>query len=232
MSTLHKTDHVIALLEEERVATMPVLRSRLGVCHMTVLRALRDYGYYRSCDHNGRYYTLIDIPVFDGNGLWAYGDVRFSKWGTLLETIVALVEASAHGLTRSELGTRLGTRVRNQLSGLCRAGRVRSFRVGRAAVYVSGDAERRAVQEAPWREQERQRRAEARRWDWWQEGKVRVPEGMDVLAVLGVLVGLNETPEATVASLSKRLQGKGVQVRAKDVRRVIEFYSLEKKTAR
>jgi hypothetical protein len=52
---------------------------------------------------NARHYTLVGVPQFDEHGLWAYHDVRFSKWGSLTETIVVLVEHSSAGLTAQQL---------------------------------------------------------------------------------------------------------------------------------
>ena len=68
------------------------LQRQFQVCHMTVFRALKKYGYHTSYNHNAGYYTLAGLPQFDDRGLWAYRDVRFSRWGTLPESLVALVQ--------------------------------------------------------------------------------------------------------------------------------------------
>ncbi|TVS09303.1 MAG: hypothetical protein EA424_27475 [Planctomycetaceae bacterium] len=53
---------------------------------------------------------------FDDGGLWAYRDVRFSRAGTLPETLVALVTQAPGGLTAGELQERWQTPVANLLS--------------------------------------------------------------------------------------------------------------------
>jgi hypothetical protein len=49
--------------------------------------------------------------------------------------------------------------------------------------------------------------------------------------VIRLLVQMIATPNASPASLAKKLQAQGVAIRAEQVCRVIEFYALEKKTA-
>jgi len=46
---------------------------------MSVFRRLSALGYLSSFNHDGRYYTLDDIPDFDINGLWHFQGVFFSK---------------------------------------------------------------------------------------------------------------------------------------------------------
>ena len=51
----------------------------------------------------GRYYALKRNIQFDKRGLWSFGDAHFSKYGTLKETIKALIENSERGYSASEL---------------------------------------------------------------------------------------------------------------------------------
>ena len=59
----------------------------------------------------------------------------------------------------------------------------------------------------------------------------RCPEGMRPQTVIRLLVQMIATPQASPASLAKKLQAQGVAIHAEQVRRVIAFYALEKKTA-
>src|SRR4030042_5849414 len=77
---------------------------------MTALRLLRQVGYCRSYNYNARYFTLATTPEFDDHGLGAYQDIRFSKWGTLPETMIAVIERSPGGMTAQELAEFLGVR--------------------------------------------------------------------------------------------------------------------------
>jgi hypothetical protein len=212
---------VINLLRELVVATLDVLCHKLSKSRMTVLRALKSYGYFSSFNLNSSYFTLKDIPDFDKDGLWFHGPVGFSRYGTLTQTIKAIIEHSEKGYTVVELQKLLGTKVHNQLSLLCRKGVLTRFYVGRNCVYTSVEAKLQASQKA-------QRN--------WQIKKpeaittIQVPPGLEVLTVIQLLVEMIQEPDATAASLSHRLQRQGFAITAEQVRGVIEFYALEKKT--
>ena len=220
------SSRVIALMRRQRVCTVAWLQERLQVARVSVFRGLRAYGYFCSCNANGRYLTLKDTPRFDRDGIWGHGRLRFSRHGTLAETIAVLIPRSASGLTVTDLRQRLNTRVHNQLSALCRQDRVGRYRVGRTMVYVSADPEQAARQRRE-RQQEAQRLA-LKPAPLWREGEV-LPEGMPAQAAIAVLVRLLETPEASPASIAKSLQHRGVRVNAEQVRKVLTFYGIEKK---
>jgi hypothetical protein len=58
-----------------------------------------------------------------------------------------------------------------------------------------------------------------------------LPERLDAITVIKVLVQMIEFPKASDASISQTLQSQGVSITAKEVRSIIEFYSLQKKMA-
>ena len=111
---------VINLLRELMVATIDVLCNKLSTSRITVLRALKSYGYFSSFNFNSSYFTLKDIPHFDKDGLWFHGKVGFFRYGTLTQSIKALIDHSEKGYAVVELQKFLGTKVHNQLSSLCR----------------------------------------------------------------------------------------------------------------
>jgi len=59
---------------------------------------------------------------------------------------------------------------------------------------------------------------------------IQIPSGLEALTVIRLLVEMIQEPDATAASLSQRLQRRDFPITAEQVRGVIEFYSLEKKT--
>jgi hypothetical protein len=97
-------------LRIRKIATLSELSLHLLCSPRTVQRRLSEYKAINSYNHNGRYYTLPDIPVFDAHGLWRYRDVFFSRHGNLPDTFVELVCNSPAGLTAAEAGERLGLR--------------------------------------------------------------------------------------------------------------------------
>ncbi len=216
----------VTLLKKERVSTMNVMREKLGVSHMTVFRALRNYGYLSSYNFNASYYTLADIPTFDQYGLWTYGKVRFSRYGTVEKTIAQLVQHSAGGLTITELQHRLETRVHNQVSQLVQAKRLTRLTIGRCSFYMSAEPKQQTNQEKVRREQSMK---SVLRSSQRKKGRLGIPEGLDISVVLEMLVEMIRAPELSEASLSRRLQGRGVAIKAEQVRDVIGYYSLKKK---
>ena len=76
------------------------------------------------------------MAQFDEQGLWAYRDIRFSKWGNLPETIVGQIELSPSGMTVRELQERLHIgNVKPTLTHLIRQGRVLRARIAGTTVY-------------------------------------------------------------------------------------------------
>ena len=197
------------------------LQHQFQVCHMTVFRALKKHGYHTSYNHNAGYYTLAGIPQFDEGGLWTYRDVRFSRWGTLLETLVALVQQAPAGGLASELEERLQTPVANLLARLVQQGRLRRQPLpGHRVLYVAAAAEP-ARQQGEQRQQQLAAAAEKQ--------ASGLPAGCPAAVVIAVLRQMILAPDESPEQGARRLQREGLRVTAPQVRRVREYYALEKK---
>ena len=112
----------------------------------TVFRILSESGYQTSYSHAGRYYTLQDIPDFDADGLWSFGDVHFSAYRTLRSTVIYLVEAASAGKTHSELQRQLHLRVQDTLRDLSNENLLGRVRMERTYVYLSTDQKKAKTQ--------------------------------------------------------------------------------------
>ncbi len=217
-----REEKVVKWVKKRKVATMRQLRHQFQISHMTVIRALKKFGYYTSYNHNGMYYVLQDLPEFDQWGLWAYRDIYFSRYGTLTRTIVALIENSPAGLTVAELEERLRTKVANLASRLVRDGTVqREMLPGGQAVYmVATDAKQHSRQH-----QQRQlllQQAAASR-------ATGLPKDCSSTDVIEVLRQMILAPDGGVEQLARQLRRRGVNVTASKVLRVIDYYTLKKK---
>lgn len=216
-----REQRIVNWLRTRKVATMRHLQHQFQVCHMTVFRALKKVGYHTSYNHNARYYTLADLPQFDDRGLWAYRNVRFSRWGTLLETLVALVQLAPAGLTASELEERLQTPVANLLARLVQHGRLqRQPLPGHRVVYLAAAAEPRRQQ---WEQRQQQLTATA------EKQAAALPAGCPAPTVIAVLRQMILAPDESSEQEARRLQTAGLRVTAEQVRRIREYYALEKK---
>jgi hypothetical protein len=91
----------------------------------TARRRLRRWQAANSYNHNGRYYTLPEVPEFDGNGLWRWHGVFFSQYGNLKQTVIALVQRAPAGLDAGELRSLVGLEPRSFLSAFATDPRLR-----------------------------------------------------------------------------------------------------------
>jgi hypothetical protein len=217
---------VIERLQHDRVTTMKTLRDELDVCHMTIVRACKKYGYFTSINRNAAFYTLHDCPRFDRDGLWFYQGICFSQHRTLEKTLVALVENASAGLTVLEVEERLRMRVGNLLSRLCGRRTVSRCSAGRHAVYLAADNLRQQQQRDARERQERESPGQAAQVQIQQP---TFPPNCDVILVLEVLIHIIKLPQADAGVIARALRAHGHKITSTQVQRVFDFYSLKKK---
>jgi hypothetical protein len=217
---------VVARLRSKRVDTMNNLCQQLLVSHMSVVRALKKHGYFSSINHNASYYTLHEIPRFDQDGLWSYRNICFSSHGTLAKTLVTLVQKAPAGLTVAQLQQRLGTKVGNLLSRLCRQKELTRCFLGRQAVYLAVEPQRQKRQREQLELQQEETPATTASGG---TDSPSFPPSCDVVLVLEVLIQIVKTPRADARELAKAIRARGVKIDARQVQRVIDFYALQKK---
>jgi len=160
----------------------------------TARRRLKHWGAINSYNHNGRYYTLADVPEFDPNGLWSYRGVFFSRYGNLKQTVVELLRRSEAGLDARELRSVLGVDPRSFLSALAKHPQIRREKSHGRFVYYCADP---AVYE-----KQRQRR-------WASDTKGRQPTPPEAVAIL---VEKIKRPELSNEALSQRLKKQNLSV--------------------
>ena len=139
MNTLRYAPEALAtFLRERKVATMAQMKDALqtGV-DLTVLRKLKQLGYYSSYSHRGAYYTLEEIVELDENGLWFFGPACFSRHGTLIATAEHLVNNAEAGYYTNELESLLVVGVKETMLKLYKQGRVSREHVQRQYLYCA-----------------------------------------------------------------------------------------------
>ena len=138
---------LIRLLRQRKVATMDDLKEALGTsADATVFRKLSELDYRTSYSHRGRYYTLDEVARFDELGLWSFRQVWFSRFGTLVSTVEALVLASEAGYDAAEVEDLLHVEAKQALLRLVRDGRLSREDVAGRYVYFSPEAPERRAQ--------------------------------------------------------------------------------------
>ena len=156
MNCVHyATDNLRELFHRQIIATFPELVAALGeAAPRTVFRKLAELDHRTSYSHRGAYYTLNALARFDIHGLWSHREVRFSSFGTLLDTTVALVDRSPAGYFADELEELVQVTVKDALRQLVAMGRLQ--RRSWEDRYLYGAAER-----GRWQEQWTARQAQA-----------------------------------------------------------------------
>jgi len=148
----YPTSRLVKWLEKERILTWDRIAQALGnPSRITIFRKLAQLGARASYSHRGRYQTLDRIAPYDENGLWSFRGVRFSRHGTLVQTLVSLVEQSRQGYLASELQALVQVRVHNALAHLYATKRLDRELLAHEYLYLSPTSG----------QEQRQRRSEA-----------------------------------------------------------------------
>ena len=180
----------------------------------TARRRLKQWQAANSYNHNGRYYTLPDVPEFDGNGLWRWRGVYFSQYGNLKQTVVALVQRSPAGLDAGELRALLGLEPRSFLSAFADDPKLKREKTRGRFVYYGADA-------AVYRGQ-RERRS-------LRPATGRPPTASEAIAIL---VEKIKHPALSSEALQRRLRNQNVWVATETIQNFFLRHGLTvKKTA-
>ena len=131
---------LVTALMRKRVATMDELMAALDTqVRMSIYRLLKELSYRTSYSHGGQYYALERAMRFDEHGLWSVRSIRFSKYGTLMDTAERFVCDSARGFFATELEQLLRVSVKETMLRLVQKGRISRERVSHAYLYCSAD---------------------------------------------------------------------------------------------
>lgn len=189
-----------------------------GCSSMTAWRILSKHGYMTSYNFNATYYTLADIPQFDKYGLWSYRNIRFSRYGSLTDTVTALVSNSTLGLDANELLGLLAVNVTPTLTKLYGAGKIKREKVCGVFVYLHPEDKERQTQLTK-RQTLREKALE----------RMALPEPERIIAVL---VELIKRIELKPKQIARRLSAKGIKITSTEIQAIFVNYKLtEKKTS-
>jgi hypothetical protein len=143
----YQADELAQFIREQKIATLDELKAALGTeVDSTVFRKLNELAYRTSYSHRGSYYTLDEIARFNDIGLWSFRSVWFSRYGTLLSTVEALVGSSEAGYYVDELENVLHVDVKAPLLKLVRADRLAREAVSDRFLYLANDVQTRKQQ--------------------------------------------------------------------------------------
>jgi len=215
MARPRKVMSLVKAFVVSRILGFRQLSSRLECSRSTVARRLKEHGYFSSYNSSGRFLTIPEVAEFDSRGLWVWKGARFSKHGTLKQTVGSFVGSSESGMTQEELAADLGVRCHNVLLDLLSERRLRRQKIGRTQVYFSPDA---TVRDS----QVRLRVAFVTRPQ---------PQRPTARQKIAVLLELVRDPNASRQEIVERCRRAGVSMPIDVVDRIFEIYDLKKKEA-
>ena len=203
------------LFQEMKVLQIADLMRVFGIkSRRSVLRYMKEMDYLVSYSHAGKYYTLRQLAQFDDNGFWHYGDIGFSKHGTLLDSITHLVNKSETGMTTAELQQNCRLIVKAAMIDLVEKKKL--IREKKQKVYVYTSAEPHKAKE------QLQKRDQLHATDYFVDNAT----ALRVLLKAYQMIQGSISPEQVGAALSKD----GSKISVEVVRQVFKHFSLEKKT--
>ena len=136
----YQLNELKAVFKQKKIATLDQIMTLMNnPARMTIFRKLEELNYVSSYSHRGKYYTLRSIARFNFDGLWSCQDVRFSKFGNLLDTAEALVDQSCAGFTASELKSVVHVKTKHVLLDLVHRQRLQRENIDKTYVYFSND---------------------------------------------------------------------------------------------
>lgn len=134
----YSSEHLVEVFSREKVLTLEAVARLLdNPSKRTVIRKLNELQSRASYSHAGKYYTLDMCARYNKYGLWSFRDIHFSKYGTLVNTVLYLVTHSEEGYFASELRDLLKVRVHNALSELYSRERLAREQMGGEYLYLS-----------------------------------------------------------------------------------------------
>ena len=137
MGRPRKEISLIKVFRASRVLSMDQLCENMTCSKQTVFRRLYEHGYYSSYNYTGKFFTIDEVSHFDSYGLWMCKGARFSKHGTLKQTVAHFVKTSKEGMIHEELSALLAVRSHNTLLTLFEEGIIHREKIGPAFVYLS-----------------------------------------------------------------------------------------------
>lgn len=209
-----KLEAVKTLFRKKKVLKIEDIFKQLETAsRMTVHRYIKELDYLISYSHKGRYYTLKEIAQFDKNGLWHYGDIGFSKQGTLFDTIAYFVNCSEEGMTSSELQIESRTVVKYALLDLVEKNKLSRVKPSQVYVYLSPD---------PTKAEKQLKKRQKMIFD-----AIDDTIALRILLIAYKLVEGHVSPEQVAIALKKE----GADISLRVVQQVFQHYGLEKKTS-
>ena len=125
-----RLEKIKELVFQKKVLSLQSIIEKSGYSERSTQRYLKEFNCLTSYTHRGRFVTLSDIPSFNDYGIWFYRKIGFSKFGSSLDTIVAIINQSKHGFSREELESILKIGISKQIQILVQRESIHRIKLG------------------------------------------------------------------------------------------------------
>lgn len=219
MSKQEKTQKLRMFIREHGACTVENVMNEFKVTRSTAFGYLRDERFLTSVNNKGQYHVERTGINFNRYGLYKNNGMIFSKYGNLLQTVVALILNSPEGMRASEVSGLVGTNAYTQCQALCRDKLISRQKEGRGYCYFSADAAVRKQQLSV-----KQARAP---FDINSALKNESTESLS--EIIKILVTYARNPEFNPKSIALSLTRSGTRITTEKVRLIFEQYEIAKK---
>lgn len=203
---------ILKKMQRQKVMTIVQFAKLMDCATKTVHRRFKEWKMFRSCNRNGKFYTMPEIPTFDNHGLWRHEGILFSKHGDLKKTLIQLIRDSQAGLSGFELEQMTGLAANNPIIYQLRDdGHLRVEKVMKRVALFDADDRRHKEQRA-----ERE-----------NSHSVPLPK---CEVVLIVLVEMIKNPGAPVDQIVQIMLKQQRKISGASIHKILEHYDLLKKT--
>ncbi|MGA1825646.1 MAG: hypothetical protein ACMUIP_13385 [bacterium] len=124
-------------IRENRVCTFEKILQEVDYHAITLRRDIKSISGITSYTHRGKFITLLNIPIFDENGIWFYKEIGFTKFKNSLDLIINIINRSKEGITQEELEKLLKIKISKQIQILLRQNRLNRVKLGSRYCYLS-----------------------------------------------------------------------------------------------
>jgi hypothetical protein len=124
-------------IRENQVCTFEKILQEVDYPTITLRRDIKSISAITSYTHRGKFITLLNIPIFDENGIWFYKEIGFTQFKNSLDLIINIINRSNEGITQEELEKLLKIKISKQIQILLRQNRLNRVKLGNRYCYLS-----------------------------------------------------------------------------------------------
>jgi predicted transcriptional regulator len=203
------SEELLDFWKEKKVLVLDELIEQKQCSVTTIRRHLKKSNALSSLNHNSKYYTLPCYAQFYSNGLWFYNGILFSKHGSLLNTIIHLVETSEKGLSAKEIFDLFNLSTYSFLNKLIKKSKLTRIKYNGSYIYFSSNKNVKENQEIN-----------------RQFSTTKITDEIGII-ILTIFI---KNPEINIEELQDKLSQQAIHLNLESLNEFFEIHQLKKKT--